>query len=129
MPRVRSMCWRSWRRSSWSRPTSRSSARPVTGPASLAIAMPPIIPGCHDRFPAAETVFPIGTVRWVDQAPVLLEGVRKGDRRHVALDGVELRVERGEIFGFLGPNGAGKTTAMRILLGLLRADAGRVELL
>jgi ABC-2 type transport system ATP-binding protein len=46
-----------------------------------------------------------------------------------ALDGLDLRVAAGEVHGFLGPNGAGKTTTIRILLGLLRADAGAVELL
>ena len=45
-----------------------------------------------------------------------------------ALDGVDLVVEDGEIRGLLGPNGAGKTTLMRVLLGLVRADAGSVEL-
>lgn len=44
-----------------------------------------------------------------------------------ALDGVDLEVRRGEIFGFLGPNGAGKTTTIRILLNLLRPNAGIVE--
>jgi len=46
-----------------------------------------------------------------------------------ALDGLDLTVARGEVHGFLGPNGAGKTTTIRVLLGLLRADAGEVELL
>jgi ABC-2 type transport system ATP-binding protein len=46
-----------------------------------------------------------------------------------ALDGLDLFVETGEVYGFLGPNGAGKTTTIRVLLGLLRADAGKVELL
>jgi polyether ionophore transport system ATP-binding protein len=46
-----------------------------------------------------------------------------------ALDGLDLTVAAGEVHGFLGPNGAGKTTTIRILLGLLRADAGVVELL
>ena len=46
-----------------------------------------------------------------------------------ALDGLELEVAAGEVHGFLGPNGAGKTTTIRVLLGMLRADAGRVELL
>ena len=46
-----------------------------------------------------------------------------------ALNGLDLTVETGEVHGFLGPNGSGKTTTIRILLGLLRADAGSVVLL
>jgi ABC-2 type transport system ATP-binding protein len=46
-----------------------------------------------------------------------------------ALDGLDLTVETGEVHGFLGPNGSGKTTTIRILLGLLRPDAGDVRLL
>jgi ABC-2 type transport system ATP-binding protein len=45
-----------------------------------------------------------------------------------ALDGLDLEVEQGEVLGFLGPNGAGKSTTIRILLGLLRKDAGAVRL-
>jgi ABC-2 type transport system ATP-binding protein len=46
-----------------------------------------------------------------------------------ALDGLDLAVQTGEVHGFLGPNGAGKSTTIRILLGLLRADAGTARLL
>jgi ABC-2 type transport system ATP-binding protein len=46
-----------------------------------------------------------------------------------ALDGLDLKVAPGEVHGFLGPNGSGKTTTIRVLLGLLRADAGEVTLL
>jgi ABC-2 type transport system ATP-binding protein len=46
-----------------------------------------------------------------------------------ALDGLDLTVRQGEVHGFLGPNGSGKTTTIRVLLGLLRADAGSVRLL
>ncbi len=46
-----------------------------------------------------------------------------------AVDGLDLEVRRGECFGLLGPNGAGKTTTVEILEGLIRPDAGRVELL
>ena len=46
-----------------------------------------------------------------------------------ALDGLDLEIADGEVHGFLGPNGSGKTTTIRILLGLLRADAGSARLL
>jgi ABC-2 type transport system ATP-binding protein len=51
---------------------------------------------------------------------------RYGDT--LALDGLDLEVEAGEVYGYLGPNGAGKTTTIRLLLGLLRPSAGRAEL-
>ena len=44
----------------------------------------------------------------------------------VALNNLDLSIEKGELFGFVGPNGAGKTTTMRILSGLLKADGGEV---
>ncbi|HEX6446377.1 MAG TPA: ABC transporter ATP-binding protein [Streptosporangiales bacterium] len=56
-------------------------------------------------------------------------GLVKTFGRTRALDGLDLTVRTGEVHGFLGPNGAGKTTTIRILLGLLRADGGTVELL
>ena len=62
-------------------------------------------------------------------APVALAGVVKRYGARPALDGFDLRVAQGEVFGFLGPNGAGKTTAIRIALGLLRPDAGSVRVL
>jgi ABC-2 type transport system ATP-binding protein len=55
--------------------------------------------------------------------------LRKSFGRTVALDGLDLTVRAGEVHAFLGPNGAGKTTTLRILLGLLRADAGEATLL
>ena len=56
-------------------------------------------------------------------------GLRKAFGKTVALDGLDLEVRTGEVHGFLGPNGAGKSTTMRVLLGLLRPDAGDVRLL
>ena len=54
-------------------------------------------------------------------------GLTKRFGRVVALDGLDLTVARGEVFGFLGPNGAGKSTTIRLLLGLIRPSAGRAE--
>jgi ABC-2 type transport system ATP-binding protein len=55
-----------------------------------------------------------------------LRGLRRRFGDVVALDGVDLTVERGELCGFLGPNGAGKTTAMRCAVGVTTSDAGTV---
>ena len=57
-----------------------------------------------------------------------LDGVIKTFGRITALDGANLQIRRGELLALLGPNGAGKTTAIGLLLGLIRADAGTVEL-
>jgi len=62
-------------------------------------------------------------------AVIEVEGLRKRFGSTTALDGLSLTVEAGEVHGFLGPNGAGKSTTIRVLLGLLRADSGRVRLL
>ncbi len=56
------------------------------------------------------------------------EGLTKRYGSTLALDALDLAVERGEIFGYLGPNGSGKTTTIRLLLGLHRPTAGHAEL-
>jgi ABC-2 type transport system ATP-binding protein len=58
-----------------------------------------------------------------------IEGLSKTFGPTTALDGLDLSVIEGEVHGFLGPNGAGKSTTIRILLGLLKADAGSAKLL
>jgi ABC-2 type transport system ATP-binding protein len=62
-------------------------------------------------------------------AAIETTGLIKSFGRTRALDGLDLRVETGEVHGFLGPNGSGKTTTLRILLGLLRSDSGSVRVL
>ncbi len=59
---------------------------------------------------------------------ISVNGLVKSFGRTRALDGLDLEVRRGEVHGFLGPNGAGKSTAIRVLLGLLKADSGTTTL-
>ncbi|MCI0340444.1 MAG: ATP-binding cassette domain-containing protein [Planctomycetales bacterium] len=66
----------------------------------------------------------------VANAPAIrVTGLVKNYGEVHALAGLDLEVRRGEVFGLLGPNGAGKTTTVKVLLGLLRADGGRAEVL
>ncbi|GAC1439652.1 MAG: ABC transporter ATP-binding protein [Solirubrobacteraceae bacterium] len=59
---------------------------------------------------------------------MLARGLVKRYGELVAVDGIALNVQRGDVYGYLGPNGAGKTTALRMMLGLIRPDEGHVEL-
>jgi len=64
----------------------------------------------------------------VSELPVAARGLVKRYGEIVAVDSVDLTVERGDVFGYLGPNGAGKTTSLRMMLGLIRPTGGSVEL-
>jgi ABC-2 type transport system ATP-binding protein len=64
-----------------------------------------------------------------DTYAVTSTGLTKRFRRQVAVNGVDLAVPRGAVYGFLGPNGSGKTTTIRMLLGLIRPTAGGHALL
>src|SRR6266478_5474501 len=57
-----------------------------------------------------------------------IRGLRKRFDR-LAVDGLDLTVKRGELYSLLGPNGAGKTTTLRMVVGLLRPDAGSISVL
>ncbi len=70
-----------------------------------------------------------GTTRASSDAVVDIRGLVKTYGATRALDGLDLRVERGTVHGFLGPNGAGKTTTLRVMLGSVRADGGSVSVL
>jgi ABC-2 type transport system ATP-binding protein len=60
---------------------------------------------------------------------IVTQDLRKRYGKKVAVAGLNLEVEQGEVFGFLGPNGAGKTTAVKMMLGLVRPTAGEARLL
>ena len=62
------------------------------------------------------------------QPVIRAEGLTKRYGKTLALDGLDLTVDEGEVYGYLGPNGSGKTTTIRLLLGLHRPSDGRAEL-
>jgi ABC-2 type transport system ATP-binding protein len=64
----------------------------------------------------------------VSAPPVEARGLVKRYGEIVAVDGVDLTVDAGDVFGYLGPNGAGKTTSLRMLLGLIRPTSGSARL-
>ena len=59
---------------------------------------------------------------------ITLTGLTKRYGKFKAVDGIELTVPKGELFGFLGPNGAGKTTTFRMIAGIIVPTAGRIEI-
>lgn len=61
-------------------------------------------------------------------APIEVRGLTKRYGEITAVDGVDLTIEPGDVFGYLGPNGAGKTTSLRMMLGLIRPSAGSVRI-
>ena len=65
----------------------------------------------------------------VDRPAILARGLSKHFGALKAVDGVDLRVPRANVYGFLGPNGSGKSTAIRMLCGLLTPTAGEIEVL
>src|SRR6185437_2697174 len=65
-------------------------------------------------------------VEW--RAMIRLTQLTKRYGSFTAVNGINLEVPRGELFGFLGPNGAGKTTTLRMIAGILRPTSGRVEI-
>src|SRR5204863_1558509 len=79
------------------------------------------------RVGAAERRAGRGT-RFVTGPPLEVRGLAKRYGDLVAVAGVDLTVEPGDVFGYLGPNGAGKTTSLRMMLGLIRPTAGAVRL-
>ena len=77
------------------------------------------------RLPPRNTLRPMApTVSVID-----ISGVTKNFKLLRALDGANLRVDTGEIYGLLGPNGSGKSTLIRAIVGLVRPDAGTVTVL
>jgi ABC-2 type transport system ATP-binding protein len=70
----------------------------------------------------------VNTVLEIKDLRVEFPSRELGERAKLAVDGLNLRVESGEVFGFLGPNGAGKTTTMNVLLGFVNASGGAASI-
>src|SRR5690349_14496222 len=64
-----------------------------------------------------------------DRAVIRVRGLRKSYGSTLAVDGIDLEVDRGQVFALLGPNGAGKTSTVEILEGYRSRDGGDVEVL
>jgi len=62
-------------------------------------------------------------------ATIKLEGVTKRFGKHTAVSSLDLEIPKGTVYGLLGPNGSGKTTTLRIMMGILLPDEGKVEML
>ncbi len=63
------------------------------------------------------------------EAPIIdLKGLHKSYGKHKAVDGLDLQIYKGEIFGLLGPNGAGKSTTILMMMGLSEASAGQISI-
>src|SRR5882672_3606516 len=65
----------------------------------------------------------------LSESAIRLSGVTKAFAGHVAVSDLSLAIPRGSVFGLLGPNGAGKTTTLRMVMDILGADAGTIEIL
>jgi ABC-2 type transport system ATP-binding protein len=72
---------------------------------------------------------PVASVAVDPGMAIVTRGLRKRYGTRTALVGLDLNVPRGRVYGFLGPNGSGKTTTLRVLVGLVRPDAGDIAVL
>ena len=59
---------------------------------------------------------------------IKIEGLKVSYGEYLAVDNLNLNIQKGELFAFLGPNGAGKTTTIKALTGLLNPDSGTIEI-
>src|SRR6266436_775824 len=112
----------------WSRASGSPSTSPRTAASSRAASR-------SASRPSSTRTAPKPRSKWVRRGPyapdmegLIAQGLRKRFRNRVVVDRVSLDIQRGEVVGLLGPNGAGKTTSFYMIVGLLRADGGRIFL-
>ncbi len=112
-------------------PEVAPAAAPAPAPVVTSVATPAPTPAPPPTPAVAPDLASVATPAPVPTPPrVVLRtvGLRKQFGKTIALDGLNLEVREGEIYGFLGRNGAGKTTTIRALMGILQPDAGTVVL-
>ena len=103
-------------------PVQASQTRPDTAPGIVSPSVAPAQPAPHSQAAA-----PLAAA--ADDAVVLTQDLTKTFGRRTVVDGLNLVVPRGSIYGFLGPNGSGKSTTMKMLLGLLAPTRGQISVL
>src|SRR3954469_20922591 len=111
--------------------TSRSASR--LSSSAISTRTPVSVP-VRGRCPAGAALFMVASsglpsvADVTDQLAVRAEDLTKRYGSLTAVDGIDISVAEGEVYGVLGPNGAGKTTFLRMLFGLIRPDAGTLEI-
>lgn len=103
-------------------PVHASQTRPDTAPGVVSPSVAPAQPAPHSQAAA-----PLAAA--ADDAVVLTHDLTKTFGRRTVVEGLNLVVPRGSIYGFLGPNGSGKSTTMKMLLGLLAPTRGQISVL
>ena len=103
-------------------PVQASQTRPDTAPGIVSPSVAPAQPAPHSQAAA-----PLAAA--ADDAVVLTQDLTKTFGRRTVVEGLNLVVPRGSIYGFLGPNGSGKSTTMKMLLGLLAPTRGQISVL
>ena len=103
-------------------PVHASQTRPDTAPGVVSPSVAPAQPAPHSQAAA-----PLAAA--ADDAVVLTRNLTKTCGQRTVVEGLNLVVPRGSVYGFLGPNGSGKSTTMKMLLGLLAPTRGRISVL
>lgn len=85
------------------------------------------ISGSNQKYIKATSPFNTLRFTWLEQSAVSAEGLVIKYGQFVAVENLSFKVKPGEIYGLLGPNGAGKTSTIKVLVGVLQASAGKVE--
>lgn len=102
---------------------------PEVSSPSTQVREPPVEIVCEDGQVVASKIASTSVPVPDDQPAIYIENLTRRFGSFTAVDHLHMSIRRGEIYGFLGSNGAGKTTTLKMLVGLLKPDGGRIELM